>query len=160
MKKILLSATALCFTMIVSAQQTAAVDPHAGHDHAKAKPAVAVVEETIKIEPVHDFGKIPQGKPVTYDFVLTNVSNKPIKINNVQASCGCTTPSWDKENDVAPGASTKINVGFNAAAEGPFSKNITLTYGDNQTKIITIKGDVWKTPAASAPETKAADIKE
>lgn len=158
MKKILLSAFALCATMMATAQNQAA-DPHAGHDHAKPA-AVAKTEETIKIESVHDFGKIPQGKPVTYDFVLTNVGKEPIKINNVQASCGCTTPAWDRENAVAPGTTTKINVGFNAAAEGPFSKNITLNYGDNQTKIITIKGEVFKTPAASAPETKAAEIKE
>lgn len=157
MKKILLSAFALCATMMVTAQNQAA-DPHAGHDH--AKPAATTAAETIQIESVHDFGKIPQGKPVTYDFVVTNIGKEPIKINNVQASCGCTTPTWDRENAIAPGSTAKINVGYNAAAAGPFSKNITLTYGENQSKIITIKGEVFTTPAASAPETKAAEIKE
>ena len=39
--------------------------------------------------------------------------------------------------------------------DGMFTKNITITYGDNLTKVITIKGQVWKTPAASAPSNSA-----
>jgi hypothetical protein len=161
MKRILLTATVLCLTIAVSAQQKPAADPHAGHNHAQPKSENSEKPEaSVKIEDAHDFGKIPQGKPVTYDFVLTNNSNSSYKINNVQASCGCTTPSWDKEKVLQPGESTTIKVGYNAQAEGPFSKPITITYNDNQKKVITIKGEVWKTPATSAPETKAAEIKE
>lgn len=39
----------------------------------------------------HDFGKIKKGKPVTCDFLFTNISSKPIAILQVQTSCGCTT---------------------------------------------------------------------
>ena len=39
-----------------------------------------------------DFGKIPQGKPVTHIFEFTNTSGKPFALENVLASCGCTTP--------------------------------------------------------------------
>ncbi|MBC7536012.1 MAG: DUF1573 domain-containing protein [Ferruginibacter sp.] len=102
-------------------------------------------------EDVHDFGKIPQGKPVTYIFEVTNVGKEPVTIANVQASCGCTTPEWDRDKPITAGGTTKITVGYNAAAEGPFSKLVTVTYGENLSKQITIKGEVWKTPASSAP---------
>jgi hypothetical protein len=101
-----------------------------------------------------NFGKIPQGKPVTHIFEVTNKSNIPLKISNIHASCGCTTPEWEKDKVIAPGEKTNITVGYNAAAEGSFTKFITVSYNDTQTKQITIKGEVWKTPGSSAPENK------
>lgn len=103
-------------------------------------------------EEVFDFGKIPQGKPVTHNFEVTNNGTSPFTIANVQASCGCTTPEWEKDKPVLPGGTTNIKVGYNAAAEGPFNKTVTIMYGENLAKQIIIKGEVWKTPAASAPE--------
>lgn len=113
---------------------------------------VATVDESLKLkEEQFDFGKIPQGKPVIHIFEVLNTSAAPITIANVQASCGCTTPEWEKDKAIPAGGSTKITVGYNAAAEGPFNKLVTVTYGENQSKQITIKGEVWKTPASSAP---------
>jgi hypothetical protein len=120
---------------------------------AVAKPVpenILVLKET-----EFDFGKIPQGKPVTHIFDVANKSNEILKISNVTASCGCTTPVWDKDKPVDPGNATKITVGYNAAAEGPFTKQITVSYNEGQVKVITIKGEVWKTPVASAPENKS-----
>ena len=96
-----------------------------------------------------DFGKIPQGKPVYHLFEIANKSNAPLKLDNVAASCGCTTPEWSHE-EIAPGATSIIKVGYNAAAEGHFEKPITITYA-NQSKVIRIKGEVWKAPAGAAP---------
>jgi hypothetical protein len=116
---------------------------------------IAQADEMLTIkETEFDFGKIPQGKPVTHIFEVTNKSNLPLKITQINASCGCTTPSWEKDKTVAPGEKTNITVGYNAAAEGPFTKFITITYNDTQSKQITIKGEVWKTPGSSAPENK------
>ncbi len=103
-------------------------------------------------EESYDFGKIPQGKPVHHIFVVQNSGKIEFKLDNVQASCGCTTPTWEKEKIIPVGGSSDIKVGYNAAAEGPFTKSITITYNTNQSKVITIKGEVWRTPAASAPE--------
>ena len=105
-------------------------------------------------ESEHDFGMIPQGKPVTYVFQVVNTVTTPLTLDNVQASCGCTTPEWNKDV-IAPGATSKITVGYNAQNEGPFSKPVTITYNGNQTRQIIIKGEVWKTPVSSAPENKA-----
>ena len=103
-----------------------------------------------------DFGKIPQGKPVTHEFLYTNTGDTALSLQNVQASCGCTTPEWSKDA-VAAGATSKITVGYNAANVGAFTKSITITYNNNQSKQIIIKGEVWKTPATSAPENSALE---
>ena len=46
-----------------------------------------------------------------------------LKLDNVQASCGCTTPEWSKD-PIAAGATAKIKVGYNAAAENYFEKRL------------------------------------
>jgi uncharacterized protein DUF1573 len=108
-------------------------------------------------ETEHDFGKIPQGKPVFYYFDIVNTGTTPLKLDNVQASCGCTTPEWNREA-IPAGASDKIKVGYNAAAEGNFEKFITITYNGSQTKQIRIKGTVWKAPVGSAPANASVQI--
>lgn len=117
--------------------------------------SVAPAEEAIALKELeYNFGKIPQGKPVTHEFFFTNTGKTPLVLDNVQASCGCTTPEWSKE-PVAAGATSKITVGYNAASEGTFTKSITITYNGSQTKQLNIKGEVWKTPVSPAPENKA-----
>lgn len=92
-------------------------------------------------ETTHDFGKIPQGKPVTTIFEATNTSKAPITLTNVVASCGCTTPAW-KPGPYKPGEKFPITVGYNAANPGSFNKTVTIMYGNNETQMIYIKGTV------------------
>ena len=101
-------------------------------------------------EPTHDFGLIPQGKPVTYNFVLFNHSTDTLRLAHVEASCGCTTPHWSAL-PVPPGDSTILPVTYNAAGEGAFTKYISLFYTNNLHQQIYIKGEVWKTPDTSVP---------
>jgi hypothetical protein len=98
----------------------------------------------------HNFGKIAQGVPVTTFFEIKSTTADSLKLENVQASCGCTSPEW-KAGTYAPGEPIKIKVGYNAASPGAFTKNITITYNNGQQKIITISGEVVSTPAAPAP---------
>jgi hypothetical protein len=105
----------------------------------------------------HDFGKIPQGKPVFYFFEIENSGTTALKLDNVQASCGCTTPEWKRE-PIPAGGTDKIKVGYNAAAEGVFEKYITITYSGNLSKQIKIKGTVWKAPVGSAPTNASVQI--
>ncbi|MHA4809380.1 DUF1573 domain-containing protein [Flavitalea flava] len=108
--------------------------------------------EVLKLkESEHNFGKIPQGRPAVYIFDIVNTGTTPLKLDNVQASCGCTTPEWSREA-IEPGATAKIKVGYNAYADGPFTKTVTVVYNTNLTKTLTISGEVYKAPASSAPE--------
>jgi hypothetical protein len=108
-------------------------------------------------EAEYNFGSIPQGKPVYYTFLVTNKSTLPLKVDNVQASCGCTTPEWSTE-PIAPGATGKIKVGYNAASEGHFEKSVTVTYNGNSTKQLLVKGGVWRAPAGSAPSNVSVNF--
>ncbi len=105
----------------------------------------------------HNFGKIPQGRPATYTFEIVNTGKEALRLDNVQASCGCTTPEWSKEA-IAPGATANIKVGYNAHAEGAFAKVVTIFYSGNLTKTLTISGEVYKTPAVSAPENASVQF--
>ena len=154
MKKIALSIFCFLLAFCVSAQTG-----HEGHDHAPVVQQQGTATEDFLVlkETEHDFSKIPQGKPVYYSFEIKNTGKTPLKLDNVTATCGCTTPEWSPE-PIAPGASAKIKVGYNAAAEGPFEKFITVTYNTNQTKQIKIKGIVWKAPEGSAPANASIDF--
>ena len=101
-------------------------------------------------ETTFDFGKIPQGRPVSHLFKLTNVSNFEVKVDHVQASCGCTTPEWSQD-PIKPGASTEIKVGFNAEALGIFEKSISIQLSKGSNEVLMIKGQVWQTPQQPAP---------
>ena len=115
-------------------------------------------EEVLSVkETAFDFGTIPQGKPVYHFFEVTNTGKNPMVISNVQTSCGCTTPEWSKE-PIAPGATAKVRVGYNAAAEGHFEKYITIMYNQNLSKQVKIQGTVWKAPAGSAPENSSISL--
>jgi Protein of unknown function (DUF1573) len=156
MKQLFTCLSAICLMSVVHAQ-TATVVPAGTTQNANTL-TIAQADELLTLkETEFDFGKIPQGKPVIHVFEVTNKSNVPLKISDIHASCGCTTPEWEKDKVVAPGGTTKITVGYNAAAEGPFTKFITVSYNDTQTKQLTIKGEVWKTPGSSAPENKGAN---
>ncbi|MDB5197761.1 MAG: hypothetical protein JWP88_2132 [Flaviaesturariibacter sp.] len=116
----------------------------------KAQVAAQTAEALEIKQAEFDFGKIPQGKPVFHYFDIVNTSDKAFKLDNVQASCGCTTPEWNKD-EIPAGGTSRIKVGYNAASGGVFEKYITVTYNGNATKQIKIKGEVWQAPAGPAP---------
>ncbi|MGB3006700.1 MAG: DUF1573 domain-containing protein [Chitinophagaceae bacterium] len=118
-----------------------------------------VADDFLKLKVTeHNFNQIPQGKPVYYSFEITNTGKTELKLDDVRASCGCTTPEWSRE-PIAPGATAKIKVGYNAAAEGYFDKSITLMYNNStQSKQIRIIGTVWKAPEGSAPANASIDL--
>ena len=91
----------------------------------------------------HDFGKIPQGKPVSYEFKFTNTGEEPLIISNVESTCGCTVPAYTK-TPVLKGQSGTITVTFNAAAVQPsFSKAVTIkSNARTPNKLLYIKGEV------------------
>jgi len=156
MKKILLALAISGTCSLVYAQSGHSEND--GHNHGKVIPNDKTTDVVKLIESEFDFGKIPQGKPVYHVFEFVNTGATPLKLDNVSASCGCTTPEWSRE-EIAPGATSKIKVGYNSAAEGPFEKYITIIYNNNnQTKQLKIKGTVWKAPEGSAPGNASVDF--
>src|SRR5690242_10861875 len=108
MKKFVFLVIAVCALSFVQAQSNVQPIPAVANSGAEA---ISLKETEF------DFGPIPQGKPVYHTFEVVNNTNAPLKLDNVQASCGCTTPQWNKE-PIPAGGTAKINVGYNAAGEG------------------------------------------
>lgn len=95
----------------------------------------------------YSFGKIKVGVPVVVYFTVTNTSNKPAVIENAWAGCGCTTPEYSKL-PFAPGSSTLIKVGYNAAAMGQFDKDVSVKLaGVQEPLVIKITGEVVDAPS-------------
>src|SRR5690606_12564779 len=92
----------------------------------------------------HDFGKIPQGTPVTYIFKFENIGAEPLIISKVESTCGCTVPEYTK-TPVKPGEQGSVSVTFNAAQAAPFSKMVTIrSNAKTPVKALYIKGTVVK----------------
>lgn len=99
----------------------------------------------------HDFGQIKeQDGTATVVFSFKNTGDAPLVINRVQASCGCTTPSWTRE-PVLPGQSGNITAAYNPANRpGTFIKSISVfSNAGTQPVLLTIKGDVIPKPAVA-----------
>ncbi|TLX23659.1 DUF1573 domain-containing protein [Chryseobacterium indologenes] len=89
-----------------------------------------------------DVGTIPQGKPKLIRFEFTNTGSKPIVIQNVAPSCGCTTADYTK-TPIQPGKKGFVEASFNAATAGPFMKTVNVTTSESKTpKTLSFKGVV------------------
>lgn len=74
----------------------------------------------------YDFGTLAEGDTVEHVFAFTNTGEFPLIINNITASCGCTTPEWPQE-PVAPGEKSSVRVRFNSRGKsGVQNKTITI----------------------------------
>ncbi len=141
MKKLVLFASILVMSASLFAQQKKA-------------------EDAVKFKDlVHDFGKIKQGSPVTFDFAFTNISGAPLVIESATPSCGCTTPV-KPEGAIATGKDDKITAGFNAAAPGPFNKSITIKVAGIDLPLqLKIVGEVLTADAYAKYEADKANPK-
>ncbi len=88
---------------------------------------------------VHNFGKISVNDGAQHcSFEFRNTSDKPVVINNIISSCGCTEPVWPKK-PIMPGESGKVEVTYlNDQGPYPFDKALTV-YTSASTKPIILR---------------------
>lgn len=114
---------------------------------------VSTAKARIAFEKIqHNFGTFKEEAGVqTVSFNFKNEGAVPLIINNVQASCGCTTPEWTRQ-PVAPGAKGLIKVSYDPRNRpGVFNKTIRVSSNaENADVVLTILGDV--TPRARTIE--------
>ena len=115
------------------------------HLFAQTAPAKAQVQKDINkvlkfSNDNYNMGNIPYGKPTEFNVTIENISSAPITLNNVQVSCGCTTPKFQANEVIAPGQKTVVTLGFNGSAMGNFSKNATIFLSDNLVKTVSFYG--------------------
>lgn len=106
--------------------------------------AIAQKPKIVFEELEHDFGTFKESDGVqTTTFKFTNKGEVPLVLNNVRASCGCTTPKWTRE-PVAPNNEGQIQVSYNPKNRpGSFNKTVMITSNaENGTTVLRIKGSV------------------
>ena len=95
-------------------------------------------------ETEHDFGKFKEeaGRQ-TYDFIVKNVGTDPLVIQNIVASCGCTTPEWTR-SPIPAGGQGKVTAIYDPKDRpGPFNKTLSVyTNSKPEVVVLTIKGEV------------------
>jgi len=162
MKKLILT-SALVLSICVAFAQAPPTLPPPGQPAVQATPAAQQAptgNAVLKFEEESfDFGNAPQGPPsIKHEFKFTNTGKDPLVLNNVQASCGCTTPHWPKE-PIMPGKSASIIVEYNALHPGAFTKTITVSSNATEpSKVIVIKGNIEAKPAEQTTPEKPANI--
>lgn len=109
----------------------------------------------------YDLGTIVWNQIKTAEFTISNTGNQPLKINNVEVSCGCTVVNWDKK-PIEAGKSSIITVSYNAEMLGHFTKHAAIyTNASERPVYISLYGNV----VAQAPDysgdytCKIGDIK-
>ncbi|MGK7393975.1 MAG: DUF1573 domain-containing protein [Candidatus Cyclobacteriaceae bacterium M3_2C_046] len=106
----------------------------------------------------HDFGLIKEENgSVTHQFYFTNTGKSPLVIQNVRASCGCTTPGWTRE-PVPPGEQGFVKALYNPRNRpGAFNKTLTVSSnGEPEVVVLHIKGIVKPKPTTPEDEFPTA----
>ena len=144
MKTLAVLLSIFLFSGATTTSNTSSVSAQKKEDK-KSKKEILVEEGKVGVDKVeHDFGTIAEdGGKVSTIFTLHNKTEKPILINHVRASCGCTTPSWTKE-PIDPGKTGEIIVNYDPTnRRAPFNKSITIiTNGEPERIVVRIKGTV------------------
>jgi hypothetical protein len=94
----------------------------------------------------HDFGKIKADTDNKTSFTVTNTGNYPLVIEEVKASCGCTTPQKPNK-PIMPGESDKIKVVFHPKENQLKDQNKTVRVLANTTPsevVLNLKAFVEK----------------
>ncbi len=74
----------------------------------------------------HSFGDITDGMQVSYIYKVKNTGTAPLLITKVDATCGCTAPSYP-DKPVNPGETGEITIAFNSTNRlGSQRKDVTV----------------------------------
>ena len=91
-------------------------------------------------ETEHNFGKVPQGPSLQYNFKFTNKGNETLKIERVQTSCGCTGATVGEKTEYEKNESGEIKVEFNTQGrQGTQEKTIIVFSNDPNDPQLALK---------------------
>ncbi|MCX6159385.1 MAG: DUF1573 domain-containing protein [Ignavibacteriae bacterium] len=96
-------------------------------------------------EDSHDFGKVPRGPELQYNFKFTNKGNSILIIERVQTSCGCTGATVGEQKEYNKNESGEIKVNFSTQGRDGHQEKTIIIYSndpDNPQKAITISCEI------------------
>lgn len=83
----------------------------------------------------HDFGTIIEGEMVVCYFEYENRGTGDLVIASVEATCGCTTPDWNKQ-PLKPGERAQLKVVFDSSGRsGAQRKSVTVVYNSTTPEV-------------------------
>jgi Protein of unknown function (DUF1573) len=83
------------------------------------------------LDSTRDFGKIQEGQKLEVSFRFKNTGDKPLVIDRVQPSCGCTVADQSKE-PIAPGAQGQIKAVFNSEGHPGTNHKTLFVYSNTK----------------------------
>lgn len=159
MKNLVILVTAIIFTISLNAQEK-----KEGKEIRKKTPAVQQEADpngpiiTFETKTI-DYGIVEKGSDGMREFKFTNTGKSPLKIIRVKSSCGCTVPTYPK-NEIMPGESDIVHVKYNTKKPGRFSKSVSIYCNTvPERTVLRIKGEV-NDPSVPAPVKKEKNILE
>jgi len=100
------------------------------------------------IDSSKSMGTVTEGGTLKINYRFRNSGSKPLVIEKVQPSCGCTVADYPKQ-PIAPGQEGEISAEFDTKGkEGMQKKNITV-YANTRVNIYTLYFDVTVNKAKS-----------
>lgn len=105
------------------------------------KPALSAPK--IKFEhTVYNYDTLTEGEEITHKFKFTNEGDRPLEIKKVEASCGCTKPSYPFVL-VAKGEQNSIGIKFNSTGKsGQHEANVTVYTNEPKAHTLILDGYV------------------
>ena len=85
-----------------------------------------------------NFGDLAEGEIVTHTFHFKNTGKKSLVIQNIESSCGCTTPKYDKK-PIPPGGEGKIEVEFNSSGRYGRQYKVINIFANVPEKVVELK---------------------
>jgi hypothetical protein len=82
-------------------------------------------------EEAHDFGKVPRGPELQYNFRFTNKGSSVLKIERVQTSCGCTGATVGEKTEYKKNESGEIKITFNTQGRSGHQEKMINVYSND-----------------------------
>ncbi len=105
-----------------------------------AAPDEAGQGPAIRVDPTgFDFGAVVPGKTLRKEFRLRNAGDRPLVLQRVRTSCGCTVGKLARTT-LEPGAATSLAVSLaTGTSRGRLVKTVVVPSNDPKTPLLEIK---------------------
>ena len=109
-------------------------NPAATKPTAPSPPALVTPTTSISFaEMTYDFGDIDQNSENHMTFAFTNTGDKPLILETVTGSCGCTVPEFPKE-PIMPGESNEIKVVYKPGKQKGLQNKLVTVIANTEPK--------------------------
>ena len=101
-------------------------------------------------EPVIDFGRVADHETRTARVVVRNAGGRPLTVEKVVPTCGCTTVGFKTPMTIAAGGESTITLDFDPRGSGRQEKYVQVVSNDPRraTSTVTIRAEVIATLTA------------